>query len=515
MRVINTNEYNEYTERNEVFKALMENGETGTTSGADARQQIVWIPAERLFPHPDNPRRNLGDLGELTESIKARGIMQNLTVIANPDDTNEFHTLLDGADGGRVRLSEAYRDHMVVHCFKRDYTVIIGHRRLAAGKLAGVREFPCVVVEMDYPTQIATMLTENLQRTDLTVYEQAQSFKQLTLDCGMSAQSIAERTGFSESTVRRRLKIADLDPKILKEVSGRQLTLGDFECLDDIKDMDLKNKTLRSIGTGKFKSEVQNAILEERRRARTSEMRRVCDAAGFKEIAERVGSKLGDYERAIGCAYEAPSDERIAEIRKEYSGRQLYYFVDRWGYLYVVAKRDKSAEAKEKDDGRTERQERKKHYELAAEAHERAYELRLDFIRNYSENDAKSHFNDIIGLLYKCAYGVPDADIINALCGKKPGDLPSYFRFYEQVGGIYRRLLYTVYAVIGDSKSLTCVSSNYFKCGEYLKSGMLADIYAALGDLGYEMSDEERALMDGTSDVYYKNNKEDDDNDND
>lgn len=509
MRVTDVNEYTEY---NEAFEASKENRETGTSSGANARQQIVWIPAEKLFPHPDNPRRELGDLGELTESIKARGIMQNLTVIANPDDTNEFHALLDGADGGRVRLSEAYRDHMVVHCFKRDYTVIIGHRRLVAGKLAGVREFPCVVVEMDYPTQIATMLTENLQRADLTVYEQAQSFKQLTLDCGMSAQSIAERTGFSESTVRRRLKIADLDPKILKEVSGRQLTLGDFECLDDIKDTDLKNKALKSIGAGKFKSEVQNAKLEESKRARTSEMHRVCDAAGFKKIAESVGSKLGDYERAIGCSCEAPSDERIAETRKKYSGRQLYYFVDRWGYLYVVAKRDKSAEAKEKDD---ERQEREKHYKLAAEAHERAYELRLDFIRNYSENNAKSHFNDIIRLLYECAYNLPDGGIINVLCGKGSEKLPSYFRFYERVGGIYRRLLYTVYAVIGDSKSLSCVGSSYFRRGEYIESKMLADIYTALGRLGYEMSNEERALMDGTSDVYYKSNKEDEDDDND
>lgn len=72
MRVINTNEYNEYTERNEVFKALMENGETGTTSGADTRQQIVWIPAEKLFPHPDNPRRDLGDLGyEMSDEERA------------------------------------------------------------------------------------------------------------------------------------------------------------------------------------------------------------------------------------------------------------------------------------------------------------------------------------------------------------------------------------------------------------------------------------------------------------
>ena len=56
------------------------------------------------------------------------------------------------------------------------YTVVIGHRRLAAAKLAGLTEVPCAVVEMTEQEQIATMLLENMQRSDLTVYEQAQRF---------------------------------------------------------------------------------------------------------------------------------------------------------------------------------------------------------------------------------------------------------------------------------------------------------------------------------------------------
>lgn len=132
--------------------------------------KIVNIEIERLLPHPQNPRKNLGDLSELAESIKKNGILQNLTVVKADEDK---------------------------------YTVIIGHRRCAAAKLAGLTELPCVVADMDEAKQIETMLCENVQRSELTYVEQAEGF-QLLLDMGFSVPDVAEKTGFSESTVRRR-----------------------------------------------------------------------------------------------------------------------------------------------------------------------------------------------------------------------------------------------------------------------------------------------------------------------
>ena len=119
------------------------------------------IPVDRLHPHPDNPRKDLGDLTELADSIKANGIMQNLTVVI--DDPSKTIT---------------------------DYTVIIGHRRLAAAKLAGLTEVPCFITEMDEKTQLTTMLAENMQRADLTVYEQAQGF-QMMIDLGATVEDVA------------------------------------------------------------------------------------------------------------------------------------------------------------------------------------------------------------------------------------------------------------------------------------------------------------------------------------
>lgn len=80
------------------------------------------------------------------------------------------------------------------HWTDNDYTLIIGHRRCAAAKEAGVKEVPCRVVEgFGRKEQISIMLEENMQRSDLTAVEQAEDF-QMMLDLGETAESIAEKT---------------------------------------------------------------------------------------------------------------------------------------------------------------------------------------------------------------------------------------------------------------------------------------------------------------------------------
>lgn len=78
-------------------------------------EQLINIDVNKIEEHPNNPRKDLGDLAELTESIRQNGIMQNLTVVKNGEDK---------------------------------YMAVIGHRRLAAAKAAGLKEVPCVVAEM-------------------------------------------------------------------------------------------------------------------------------------------------------------------------------------------------------------------------------------------------------------------------------------------------------------------------------------------------------------------------------
>ena len=155
---------------------------------------IKMIKRSDLMPHPDNPRKDLGDLEELKESIRAHGIMQNLTVVP---------------EGNK-------------------YKILIGHRRYAASE-GILDELPCVVCyDLTYAKQVGIMLAENMQRSDLTFIEQAHGF-QLMLDLGDTVETISQKTGFSKATVKHRLAINELDPKAIEEAKKWfQPTIADF-----------------------------------------------------------------------------------------------------------------------------------------------------------------------------------------------------------------------------------------------------------------------------------------------
>lgn len=204
-------------------------------------KQLINIPINQLHPHPENPRKNIGDVEELAKSIKANGLMQNLTVI--PSDPEKPMNLA------------------------ADFTVIIGHRRLAAAKLAGLTELPCKIIEgLSEREQLSTMLEENMQRTDLTIYEQAEGF-QMMLDLGETMDTIKEKTGFSETTIRHRLNIAKLDRKKLKAAEDNfQISIKDLALLEGIKNIKTRNEVLSKCANhGDFAWRVSSAIKEEKR----------------------------------------------------------------------------------------------------------------------------------------------------------------------------------------------------------------------------------------------------------
>ena len=201
-------------------------------------QKIVMLRVDQLHPHPANPRKDLGDLTELADSIKAKGVLQNLTVV--PYYSTVHKRVMEGL-----------------------YTIIIGHRRHAASKLAGLKELPCVITEMTDEEQIDTMAIENLQRSDLTAYEQAEHF-QLMLDMGRTVQQVAERTGFSETTIRNRVKLTKLDKAKFKKAEARGVTMADFLKLNEIQNEERRNTLLESIGTSDFNQRYKAAKQAEK-----------------------------------------------------------------------------------------------------------------------------------------------------------------------------------------------------------------------------------------------------------
>ena len=179
---------------------------------------IQYLPIDKLRPHPQNPRKDLGDLTELTESIKANGVYQNLTVV---EDNYPY------------------------------YTIIIGHRRHAAAKAAGLPYLPCVVAEMTEKQQLETMLLENMQRSDLTITDQAQGM-QLLIDLGESIDTIAQTTGLSKQTVKSRVRLNQWKMSDVESAFSKGATLEDFAKLDKIEDEKDKARIAKLLGTSNF-----------------------------------------------------------------------------------------------------------------------------------------------------------------------------------------------------------------------------------------------------------------------
>lgn len=221
---------------------------------------IQDIAIEQLDIHPQNVRKVYTDIDELAESIKARGVMQNLTVVPNPDK----------------------KDH---------YLVVIGNRRLTAARKAGLKTMPCSVVEMTEKEQISTMLLENMQRSDLSVSEQAQGF-QLMLDLGETETTIAEKTGFSRNTVRHRLNLAKLDQETLtrrEENKDFQLTLTDLYELEKVQDIKKRNEILKTaVSSREIAWKAKQAVKEEKIKKNAQIVFEILEEKGVKAAPKRA-----------------------------------------------------------------------------------------------------------------------------------------------------------------------------------------------------------------------------------
>lgn len=147
---------------------------------AQHRPQQVgrMIPVEKLDPNPEQPRTEFGDLTELTASIAEKGVLEPLLVKPN-------------------RLTGRWM-------------IIAGERRWRSAQLAGVKEVPCVEMEVDEGTVAEIALIENMQRKDLTVWEEADGLLSLCERFGYTHDDVARKVGKSRTTVTEALAIAKI-----------------------------------------------------------------------------------------------------------------------------------------------------------------------------------------------------------------------------------------------------------------------------------------------------------------
>jgi len=143
------------------------------------------IALEKLDPNPEQPRVELGDLSELTASIAEKGVLEPLL----------------------VRPSS----------FTGRWMIIAGERRWRAARQAGLTEVPCVEMNVDDGTVAEIALIENMQRKDLTVWEEADGLLALCERFGHTHEEVARKVGKSRSTVTEALSIAAI-PSDVREI---------------------------------------------------------------------------------------------------------------------------------------------------------------------------------------------------------------------------------------------------------------------------------------------------------
>jgi len=154
------------------------------------------VPIDRIDPNPGQPRQVMGDLSELIASIAEKGILEPLVV--------------------RQRGER--------------FQIVAGERRYQAAVQVGLRELPVVLRDVDETEMLELALIENLQRKDLTPFEEAEALQGLAEQCGYTHEDLARRLGKSRTSVTESLALAGMPEEVrnlcrLADISAKSLLL--------------------------------------------------------------------------------------------------------------------------------------------------------------------------------------------------------------------------------------------------------------------------------------------------
>ena len=442
--------------------------------------EIQMIGVDRLKHHPENPRKDLGDLSELAESIRKNGIMQNLTVVPEGDS----------------------------------FLVVIGNRRMEAAKIAGLEELPCVISGMDHREQIATMLMENMQRADLTVYEQAQGF-QMMMDLGFRAGEIAEKTGFSETTVARRLKMAELNKEKFREACGKQITIEVLDRLGQIEDIKKRNELLDKFGDNNFEWQISAAIKKQKAdKVRGKALTRL-NEANVKKIPDEDRYKIyGKFESKSGWRLELDKwDGKSAFIpMTETEGEQLFYLMNGNDIeIYRKVKKQKAEPVKKTPEEIEEEKRIALAWRQAERVQETAWELRRAYAQKMkvTPNNAMEmlQWALIAGTVMTMGYRNPEKTLRQMAGLEKEYSIPAreegLFKYISSLPqSRWAELIFLLFEGDGDKYSGGYAYGPKYQMPKWQADKRVDFCYQWLKQFGYRMSDEEEQMQAGTLECF-------------
>ncbi|TYQ14745.1 UNVERIFIED_CONTAM: ParB family chromosome partitioning protein [Acetivibrio alkalicellulosi] len=179
-------------------------------------KNITSLPIENIRPNPYQPRKKFNKIPmeELCESIKQYGVIQPVSV-------------------------RKISNNM--------YELVAGERRLRASLMAGLKEIPAIIIDINDNDSAVIALIENLQREDLSYMEEAEGYNNLIIDHGFTQEELANKIGKSQSTIANKIRLLKLPPLVKKILSDNNLTERHARSLLKLHDEQLQLKVLKHV----------------------------------------------------------------------------------------------------------------------------------------------------------------------------------------------------------------------------------------------------------------------------
>ena len=499
------------------------------------------IELARIRPHPKNPRHDPGSLDELVESIKAQGVMQNLLVV--PCDGLKFEVNPEKYEG--------------------NYVTVIGNRRREAARLAGLDAVPCSVVILTEKEQVAAMLAENLQRTDLTLAEQGQGF-QMMLDLGEDFKSIAAQTGISEKTIKKKVRIISaIGIEQMKKISSRGATLDDYERLLKVNCPKKRGAVLEKIGTRDFDWCLEAALREQEKE--TDRLNFMYKLSAFSKPATLAETQDDDVRyRWRFSKFDELDTSRLDRCYEGLSGEGkefLHHYCETQEQVFLCLRQKPGMAAAEADDVRVLKEALKRAeanggrvplrldavpaaepaegYEVRSSPVEGraagqaeiykaviaredakarkdkllakfalARDMRMSFAKQFRPSDKTRDQLDVMTLFALLQVTRPGPALLRELFGELGWDRENF-----EVRDVSTAMLNKTYGKGGGSlrflAAYGCLeyespgaATSIDSSGAYVKNHRLLRLYDHLGACGYVMSEEEEQLLGGTHPLY-------------
>ena len=448
----------------------------------DMTSSIVEIELDKLKIHPKNIRESYEGIEELAVSIKRNGILQNLTVVP------------DGNEPGT-------------------YFVVVGNRRLLAAKAARLKTAPCRISHMGTSDQAVTMLTENMNRENLKLYEEAAGTQMCLSDFGLTVVELSEMTGLTTSKIQHRVNAAKLDQKAVKakaDDTDFQLSFSDLEKLEKISSMATRNKILREAKDPRDLAwKAQAASDDEKRQKVIKKLESLAKKQGIEPAPE--GTDMEMYGNKWDTVKEYPLSDDVPDKFDVGDTKGIYYLI--YYRTFKLIKKAKKKEKKPLTEKEVAKKELSKARRQAKELYKEMHEQMREFVCGMITGKIKGTKDKVPlmqaswEVLVLLGAFVSSGSIAGTLTGKSLYELPESERTEAlSKAGSLSLHHQMIAAACSACKSLELMDYN----GHYSQKNAdaLKKLYLCIAGYGFTFSDAQYdRFMNGTHEIYVEVNK--------